>query len=187
MWFWLIRGQFAKAAGATVIATTSSPEKADILKNLGADYVINYRLDPHWGETARKLSRNGEGVDHILEVGGQGTMTQSLHAIKMEGIISVIGILSGGGPKDDIMQTLTRLCTVRGVYVGSKEQMEEMVREVEEHDIHPVLDKEVFKLENLKEAYEYMVSAVFWGGNGVANRRWQWARKHFGKVGIKIE
>jgi len=162
--------QFAKAAGATVIATTSSPEKGEFLKKLGADYIINYREDPHWGETARKLSQNGEGVDHILEVGGQGTMTQSLDAIKMEGIISLIGILSGSGQVPDIMQVLTRICTVRGVYVGSKEQMEEMVKAVEEHDIHPVLDKKVFTLETTKDAYEYM-----------------WAQKHFGKVGIRIE
>jgi D-arabinose 1-dehydrogenase-like Zn-dependent alcohol dehydrogenase len=104
------------------------------------------------------LSRDGEGVEHILEVGGQGTMTQSPHAIKMEGVISVIGILSGGGPKDDIMQTLARVCTVRGVYVGSREQMQEMVRAVEEHDIHPIVDEKVFTLDTLKEAYEYMVS-----------------------------
>lgn len=86
-------------------------------------------------------------------------MAQSLDAIKMEGIISVIGILSGsGGQVPDIMQVLTRICTVRGVYVGSKEQMEEMVKAVEEHDIHPVLDKKVFTLETTKDAYEYMVS-----------------------------
>ena len=152
--------QFAKAAGAMVIATTSSEKKAEVLKKLGADHIINYREDPQWGETARKLSRNGEGVDHILEVGGEGTMTQSLHAIRMEGVISVIGILSGGGAKDSIMETLTRLCVVRGVYVGSKEQMEEMIKTVEEHDIHPVVDKKVFTLETVKEAYEYMVGAA---------------------------
>ena len=149
--------QFAKAAGATVIATTSSDKKAEVLKKLGADHVINYREDPNWGETARKLTPNGEGVDHILEVGGQGTMAQSLHAIKMEGVISLIGILSGAGPKDNIMEALTRVCIVRGVYVGSKEQMEEMNKAVEEHDIHPVVDKKVFTLETAKEAYEYMV------------------------------
>ncbi|KAL2132947.1 hypothetical protein VTI74DRAFT_3137 [Chaetomium olivicolor] len=162
--------QFAKAAGATVIATTSSAKKAEILKKLGADHVINYREDPHWGETARKLTPRGEGVEHVIEVGGEGTMTQSLHAIKMEGIISVIGLLTGAQPKDNIMETLSRLCTIRGVYVGSKEQMEEMVEAMEQHDIHPVVDGTVFTLEKAKEAYEYM-----------------WAQKHFGKVGIKIE
>ncbi|KAL2021305.1 hypothetical protein VTK56DRAFT_7276 [Thermocarpiscus australiensis] len=162
--------QFAKAAGATVIAATSSAKKAEMLKKLGADHVLNYREDPHWGETARKLTPNGEGVDHVIEVGGEGTMTQSLHAVKMEGVISVIGLLGGTNPKDNIMETLTRLCTVRGVYVGSREQLEAMVKEIEEHDIHPVVDENVFTLDRAKEAYEYM-----------------WAQKHFGKVAIKID
>ncbi|KAK3290196.1 alcohol dehydrogenase-like protein [Chaetomium fimeti] len=162
--------QFAKAAGATVIATTSSAEKADVLKKLGADHVINYREDPNWGETARKLTPNGEGVDHIIEIGGEGTMTQSLNAIKMEGIISVIGVISGTPPKDNIIEALSRLCTVRGVYVGSRELFEEMVQAIEKHDLHPVLDEKRFTLETAKEAYEYM-----------------WAQKHFGKIGIKIE
>lgn len=70
--------QFAKAAGATVIATTSSEEKAERLKKLGADHVINYKKDPNWGETAKQLSRNKEGIDHIIEVGGPGSMAQSL-------------------------------------------------------------------------------------------------------------
>jgi D-arabinose 1-dehydrogenase-like Zn-dependent alcohol dehydrogenase len=86
-------------------------------------------------------------------------MTQSLHAIKMEGVISVIGLLTGASPKDNIMETLSRLCTIRGVYVGSREQMEEMVRVIEEHDIHPVVDEKVFTLETARQAYEYMVSA----------------------------
>ncbi|KAK4119768.1 alcohol dehydrogenase-like protein [Parathielavia appendiculata] len=162
--------QFAKAAGATVIATTSSAKKAETLKKLGADHVINYRENPNWGEAARKLTPNGEGVEHVIEVGGEGTMTQSLHAIKMEGVISVIGLLTGAKPKDNIMDTLARVCTVRGVYVGSREQLEEMVRAIEQHDIHPVVDETVFTLEKVREAYEYM-----------------WAQKHFGKIGIKIE
>ncbi|KAK4096225.1 alcohol dehydrogenase-like protein [Parathielavia hyrcaniae] len=162
--------QFAKAAGATVIATTSSAEKAEILKKLGADHVLNYREDPNWGETARKLTPGGEGVEHVIEVGGEGTMTQSLAAIKMEGVISVIGLLTGAKPKDNIMDTLARVCTVRGVYVGSHEQMEDMVRAIEQHNIHPVVDETVFTLEKVREAYEYM-----------------WAQKHFGKIGIKIE
>ncbi|KAH6844767.1 alcohol dehydrogenase-like protein [Chaetomium sp. MPI-CAGE-AT-0009] len=162
--------QFAKAAGATVVATTSSAEKADILKKLGADHVINYRENANWGETARELTPNGEGVDHIIEIGGEGTMTQSLRAIKMEGIISVIGIISGTPPTDSIIESLARLCTVRGVYVGSRELLEEMVQAIEKHDIHPVLDEKKFTLETAKEAYEYM-----------------WAQKHFGKLGIKIE
>ncbi|KAL2255226.1 hypothetical protein VTK26DRAFT_3835 [Humicola hyalothermophila] len=162
--------QFAKAAGATVVATTSTAEKAELLKKLGADHVVNYREDPNWGVTARKLTPNGEGFDHILELGGKGTLSQSLEAVKLEGIISTIGVLGGVPPPDPIIQTLARICTVRGVYVGSREQLEAMVQAIEEHDIHPVMDKTVFTLDQVKEAYEYML-----------------AQKHIGKIGINIE
>ncbi|KAL2268068.1 hypothetical protein VTJ83DRAFT_2914 [Remersonia thermophila] len=162
--------QFAKAAGAAVIATTSSPAKAEVLRKLGADHVINYKTDPKWGETARALTPDGEGVHHVIEVGGEGTLTQSLAAVRMEGVISIIGLLTGANPKDSFMETLARVCTVRGVYVGSREQLEEMVAFMEEHEIRPVVDERVFTLEETKEAYEYM-----------------WAAKHFGKIGIKID
>ncbi len=174
-----------------MIATTSSVNKAEILKQYGADHVISYRKDPHWGETARKLSPNGEGVEHILEVGGEGTMTQSLRVIKMEGVISVIGVLTGLKPKDNIMETLSRLCTIRGVYVGSREQMEDMVKEMEKRDIHPVVDEAVFTLEEVKEAYMYMVSSKnisrAMESTSILTALQQWAQKHIGKVGIKIE
>ncbi|KAK4196118.1 hypothetical protein QBC40DRAFT_314252 [Triangularia verruculosa] len=162
--------QFAKAAGAHVISTTSSAEKAEMLKKMGADHVLNYREDVNWGETARMLTPGGEGVAHVIEVGGADTFTQSLSAIKMEGVISVIGFLGGAAPKDNILETLSRICTVRGVYVGSRQQLEDMVAEIEKHDIHPVLDKTVFTLEKAKEAYEHM-----------------WAQKHIGKIPITIE
>ena len=84
--------QFAKAAGAKVISTTSSKEKEERLKKLGADHVINYKEDANWGETAKKLT-GGVGVDHIIEVGGPSTVRNSLKAIKFEGIISIIGYL----------------------------------------------------------------------------------------------
>jgi NADPH:quinone reductase-like Zn-dependent oxidoreductase len=160
--------QFAKAAGATVIATTSSAEKAEVLKKLGADHVINYREDPNWGETARKLTPNGEGVEHVLEVGGAGTITQSLKAIKMEGVISVIGFLGGADSKESTLEALNHVCTIRGVYVGSREQLEEMVAAMEKHDIHPVVDKTVFTLDKVREAYEYMVSRLFFSGDSNA-------------------
>ncbi|KAL8956081.1 MAG: hypothetical protein Q9183_006421, partial [Haloplaca sp. 2 TL-2023] len=91
--------QFAKAAGARVIATTGSSAKVDTLKKLGADVVINYKEDQNWGETAKKATPDGVGVDHILEVGGPKTMGQSLKAIKMEGVINMIGFLGGVGEK----------------------------------------------------------------------------------------
>lgn len=155
-----LSAQFAKAAGATVIATTSSAAKASKLKELGADHILNYKEDPNWGETARKLTFSNEGVDHIVEVGGTGTLAQSFKAIKYEGVISVIGFLGGVDPKGQpsVLDSLTHICTVRGVYVGSKALMNDMVRAIEANDIHPVVDEKVFTLKQAREAYEYMVS-----------------------------
>ncbi|KAJ5788276.1 hypothetical protein N7457_003266 [Penicillium paradoxum] len=151
--------QFAKAAGATVIATTSSAEKAEKLKKLGADHVINYKNDPNWGETARKLTPDAAGVDHIIEVGGSGTLQQSFKCVKFEGIISVIGFLGGVDPKTQptVLETLSNICTVRGVYVGSKALMKDMIRAIEANDIHPVVDDKVFTLDQAREAYDYML------------------------------
>jgi NADPH:quinone reductase-like Zn-dependent oxidoreductase len=163
--------QFAKAAGATVIATTSSAAKAERLKKLGADHIINYRTDTNWGETARKLTPDGAGVDHIIEVGGSGTLQQSFKCVKFEGVISVIGFVGGVDPKSlpNVLDTLSHICTVRGVYVGSKALMRDMIRAIEANNIHPIVDDKVFTLDQAKEAYEYM-----------------WNQQHFGKLAIKI-
>ncbi|RAL05927.1 zinc-dependent alcohol dehydrogenase family protein [Aspergillus ibericus CBS 121593] len=164
--------QFAKAAGARVIATTSSAEKEKKLKELGADHVINYKTEPNWGDVARSLTPDNAGVDHIVEVGGSGTLNQSFKCIKFEGVISIIGFVGGVDPKTmpNVLDTLGHICTVRGIYVGSKAMMNDMVRAIEANNIHPVVDEKVFTLEQTREAYEYM-----------------WARKHFGKLAIKIE
>ncbi|GFF23819.1 zinc-type alcohol dehydrogenase-like protein C1773.06c [Aspergillus udagawae] len=163
--------QFAKAAGATVIATTSSAGKAERLKQMGADHVINYKTTPNWGEAARQLTPNQAGVDYIIEVGGQGTLEQSLKCIKMDGIISVIGFLgSSDKPQPGLLEALSNICTVRGVYVGSRAMFQQMVQAIEATDLHPVVDSHVFSLEQTKQAYEHMA-----------------AQKHFGKVVVKIE
>ncbi|KAI1429023.1 hypothetical protein F5Y12DRAFT_588305 [Xylaria sp. FL1777] len=160
--------QFAKAAGATVIATTSSKGKEEIVKKLGADYVLNYNDDENWGETARQLT-GGVGVDIVIEVGGANTLQQSLKAIKYEGTIAIIGFLGGAKAQASLIDCLTNICTARGVYVGSRHQMEDMVSAIEVNDIHPVVDSRVFTLEQAKEAYEY-----------------QWAKGHIGKIAITI-
>ena len=151
--------QFAKAAGARVIATTSSAKKAKALKDLGADHVINYKEDTNWGETAQKLSPNGYGVDFVVEVGGPETMKQSLIAIKREGIITIIGFLAGraGSEQPGFLDVLTHGCVVRGVLVGSRIQFEEMNAAIECANIKPVVDEKVFPFERLQEAYQYMV------------------------------
>lgn len=131
------------------------------MKQLGADHIINYKEDENWGETAKKLTPDGAGVDHIIEVGGAGTLNQSFKAIKYEGVISVIGFLGGVDPKTQpsVVDTLGHICTVRGVYVGSKALMRDMIRAIEANDIHPVVDEKVFSLGEVREAYDFMVSS----------------------------
>ncbi|KAL3474639.1 hypothetical protein BJX99DRAFT_248132 [Aspergillus californicus] len=154
--------QFAKAAGATVIATTSSDAKGQTLKSLGADHVLNYKTQPNWGEIARGLTRDNAGVDHIIEVGGSGTLQQSFKCIKFEGVISIIGFLGGMDPKTipHVLETLSNICTVRGVYVGSKALMQDMVKAIEASDIRPVVDEKVFGLGEVREAYERYIVVI---------------------------
>ncbi|KAB2573730.1 putative alcohol dehydrogenase protein [Lasiodiplodia theobromae] len=161
--------QFAKSAGAKVIATTSSKEKADKLKKLGADHVINYKEVANWGEQAKQLT-GGRGVDFVIEVGGPKTMAQSLKSIRIDGIIAIIGFVGGQQQEQPtFLDCLSNLCTVRGLLVGSRAQFDDMNRAIEANDIHPIVDDQVFSLEQTKEAYQYM-----------------WDQKHFGKLTIKI-
>lgn len=163
--------QFAKAAGAKVIATTSSSSKGELLEKLGADHVLNYKEDPNWGQTAKKLTGN-RGVQHIVEVGGPNTMQQSLAAIAIDGIITIIGFIGGFQAENapTMLDALTHQCTVRGILVGSRHQFEDMNRAIEANDIHPVIDEKKWKLDQVPEAYQYM-----------------WEQKHFAKVGIEID
>ncbi|KAK5994492.1 Zinc-type alcohol dehydrogenase-like protein [Cladobotryum mycophilum] len=160
----------AVAAGATVIATTSSKRKAVKLKALGATHVINYKSDSNWGDTVRLIIR-GTGVDHVIEVGGPTSMAQSLKAIKIDRVINLIGFL--GGFKDpnepSYFQTLFSLCTVRGLLCGSKVQFEELNCVIDNRGIKPAYDDKVFTLRETKEAYRFLAD-----------------QKHFAKVVIKI-
>lgn len=142
-----------------VIATTSSDEKAKKLKELGADHVINYRTTPNWGEVARELTPDQAGVDCIMDIGGTDTLEQSLKCIKMEGIINLIGFLGASDkPQPGLTEALSHICTARGIYVGSRAMLKDMVQAFEANDIHPVLDPKVFNLEQGREAFEYLVS-----------------------------
>jgi NADPH:quinone reductase-like Zn-dependent oxidoreductase len=119
--------QFAKAAGAKVIATSSSARKCKILKNLGADHIINYIEVAEWGKEVKALTQDEEGVDHVIEVGGPGTMAQSLDAVKIDGVISIIGFLAEPEKKPtSFLEVLRRIAIVRGALVGSRMQFEEM-------------------------------------------------------------
>ncbi|PYI27830.1 zinc-binding dehydrogenase [Aspergillus indologenus CBS 114.80] len=153
--------QFARSIGARVIATTSSPDKVEFLRELGAEHVINYHDIPKWGAVAKELT-GGCGVDLAVDIAGPTTLRESAACVKLDGTIAVVGI-AGGSPEGQEMPTLLEawlnLYTARGVWVGSRVQMEEMCRWIIAHpDFRPVLDSKAFKLSQLQEAYEYMAS-----------------------------
>ncbi|WP_304192052.1 NAD(P)-dependent alcohol dehydrogenase, partial [Phenylobacterium aquaticum] len=131
--------QLAKAAGATVIATSSSAEKLARLKDLGADHLINYKDDPAWGQTAAALT-GGRGVDAVVEIGGPGTMNQSLHAAKIGGHISLIGVLTGVSGEIATALAMSKNITIKGVTVGSRQEQEEMIAAIEANGVKPVID-----------------------------------------------
>lgn len=158
--------QFAKLAGARVIATSSSDDKLARLRELGADETINYRSDPKWGATARRLS--GGGVDHVVEVGGAGTLAQSMVAVRVAGHISVIGILSGTSGDLDLMPALAKQIRLQGVLVGSRAQQIEMIRAIDASGLRPVIDRS-FGLEEIADAFRYQES-----------------NRHFGKICLEF-
>ncbi|MAA74555.1 MAG: NAD(P)-dependent alcohol dehydrogenase [Salinisphaeraceae bacterium] len=153
--------QFAKAAGARVIATSSKPEKMEKLKAMGADEVLNYKEDEKWGKTAAKLCTR-EGVDHVVEVGGPGTLAQSINACRPNGHIALIGILTGMAgevPTAGLMQKQIRL---KGITVGNREQQQDMVRGINAMGIKPVIDKR-FALDQIAEAFRHQESQQHFG------------------------
>lgn len=159
--------QFARMAGATVIATSSSADKLARLTALGADHVINYRETENWGEAALALT-GGLGVDHVIEVGGPTTLPQSLAAARTGGHIAIIGAVGGfeGGIPFAIVQA--KRLRIQGVTVGSRRDQRDMVRGIEAHGIQPVIDR-AFPLEQLADAI-----------------RAQQAGGVFGKIGIEM-
>lgn len=160
--------QFAKLAGAEVIMTSSSDEKLARVKAMGADHLINYKADPQWGRTARALT-GGAGLDHIVELGGAGTLLQSIRAIRPGGFIAMIGVLSG--PSNDLQIPLVVMQQVRlqGVTVGSKEGLDAMLRAMTLAGTKPVLDQMFeFSEAGVRAAFSHM------GGGS-----------HFGKIVIE--
>lgn len=153
--------QFAKLAGATVIATSSSDEKLERLRALGADHLINYRSNPQWGETARTLN-GGRGVDHVVEVGGPATLAQSLAAVRTGGHVSLIGILTGLGGELPLISALIRQVRLQGVLVGSRTQQQSMIRALDASGLRPVIDRR-YGLEEIVEAFRYQESNQHFG------------------------
>ena len=159
--------QFAKMAGATVIATSSKDEKLERLKSFGADHLINYKKTPLWGNVVREIT-NHQGVDHVIEVGGPATLEQSMTAARIGGHISVIGILTGLGGEISIVSALIKQLRLQGVLVGNRTQQQEMIKAINANNMRPVIDK-VFALENIVEAFRY-----------------QETNQHFGKICLEM-
>ncbi|MEO0347589.1 MAG: NAD(P)-dependent alcohol dehydrogenase [Pseudomonadota bacterium] len=152
--------QMAKAAGATVIATTSSDDKADRLRELGADHVVNYKTDERWGKSAAKLV--GGGVDIVLDVGGGATIKQSTEAVAIGGSIILIGILGGRDGTITFPKYFFKQAKMIGIAVGSHEMQRRMVRGIDVAGLKPVIDNR-FPLEALGEAFAYQISGAHFG------------------------
>jgi len=153
--------QFAKAAGARVIATSSSDAKLDRMKALGADELINYREVPAWGVKALELT-GGRGGDTVVEIGGAGTLDQSMIATRVGGHVALIGVLAGfAGPVQTALLMAKNL-RVQGLTVGSRKQQLDMIAGIEANRIKPVLDRH-FPLEKLADAFRHQASNTHFG------------------------
>ncbi len=158
--------QFAKVLGATVIATSSSDEKLERAKKMGASHGINYKTTPEWDKAAVEITHGG--VDQVVEVGGAGTFMRSLGAIRVGGKISMIGVLSQPSGDFNPMMILGKRANIQGISVGSTQMFEAMNRAIAANHIKPVIDK-VFPFADAKAAFHHLQSA-----------------KHFGKVVIAL-
>ncbi len=153
--------QFAKLMGATVIATTSSEAKQERLQALGAAHTINYRTQPDWGSRVLELT-GGRGVDHVVEVGGPGTLPQSITAVRIGGHISLIGILTGRSGEIPTIRLMAKQARLQGLIVGCREQQIEMVRAIEATGLKPVIDR-TFPLEGMANAFRHEASGAHVG------------------------
>lgn len=157
--------QLARAAGARVVATSSSDAKRARVEKLGASHTIDYRADANWGETAMKITG---GVDTVVEVGGAGTFDQSAKALRFGGTMSLLGVLAGTQAPVNTHAILHKSLRVHGVYVGSVAMFEDLVKSLEFASIEPVIDR-VFDFADAAAAYEYLASG-----------------KHLGKIVVRI-
>ncbi|HCN92207.1 MULTISPECIES: NAD(P)-dependent alcohol dehydrogenase [unclassified Hyphomonas] len=159
--------QFAKAAGCRVISTSSSDEKLQRVKELGADHVINYKDTPDWGKAAKALT-GGRGVDEVVEIGGPGTLAQSITASRPGGHISLIGVLTGVSGEVPTAALFSLNITLSGITVGSRRHQEDMIAAIEANGIKPVLDKD-FPLSEIAAAFAHQAS-----------------QQHFGKITLSL-
>ena len=159
--------QFAKAMGAKVIVTSSNDERLQRAITMGADYGINYIDAPQWGDAAKDLTQ-GRGVDAVIEIGGEGTLEQSIASIRRGGHINIIGYLAGYGLGLSVIHMIERNAHLHGLSVGNRQQFKEMMAFVAEHHIQPVISA-TYSLEETGQALQDLTA----GG-------------HFGKLVVKI-
>jgi len=158
--------QIALLHGARVIVTSSSDEKLERARALGAWGTVNYAREPGWGKKVRELA--GEGVDHVVEVGGAGTLAESLKAVRPGGTIHLIGVLAAGEAPLSIVPIFMQQIRVQGVLVGSKESFESLNRALATHTVKPVVDR-TFAFDEAPAAFDHLASG-----------------RHFGKVCVAI-
>ncbi|MBI3924941.1 MAG: NAD(P)-dependent alcohol dehydrogenase [Armatimonadetes bacterium] len=159
--------QFGRVLGAEVAITSSDDDKLERARSLGARFTVNYRQEPQWGKAVREWT-GGSGVDLVVEVGGAGTLEQSLRAVRIGGQVCLIGVLTGSRQEIDILPILMGNVCVQGVLVGSRDRFERMCRAIERHGLTPVVHR-IFSFEEAPAAFEYLA------GGG-----------HFGKVCIEV-
>ena len=159
--------QFARLLGVRAIATSSSDEKLERARALGAWETINYRSTPDWGRQARLLS-GGAGVDLVVEVGGAETIAQSVAALRPGGQISLIGSLTGGNTDFNFIPVFMHKIRLQGIFVGHRENFEAMNRAIVAHQLRPAVSR-VFPMDEIQAALEHMAGC-----------------KHFGKICLRI-
>lgn len=152
--------QIAKMAGAEIVATSSSDEKLERLRALGADHLINYKRVPDWGTRVQELT--GGGVDHVVEIGGPGTLAQSIAAVRVGGHISLIGVLTGLEGHVPTAVLMSKQARLQGLIVGSRRQQQDYVVALEQSGIRPVLDR-AFPLAELAAAFRHQESGTHFG------------------------
>jgi len=157
--------QLARLMGAKVIVTSSSEQKLARAKELGAAHGVNYKTTPEWDKAVVEAS--GGGVDHVVEVGGPGTLAQSLRAIRIGGKITLIGVLSGAAEINPML-IFSRRANLQGISVGSMQMFEAMNRAISVSGLKPIIDK-VFSFDDARAAYRHLQSA-----------------QHFGKIVIRV-
>lgn len=152
--------QLARVLGCEVILTSSSAEKRARAEAMGARATVDYSAEPRWGRTVRELN-GGEGVDLVVEVGGQGTLGQSLRAVRESGTVALIGVLAGGG-EVDLTPVLMRQIRIQGVFTGHRAGFKAMNRVLEHSELRPTVDR-VFPFDNALDAFSHLASGRHFG------------------------